>query len=92
MIHFARVSSTEARSKFHELDQWLEDESAIIITKHGQDSFAIVNIDYLETLLDAAAMLADPKEAKRLFDAAENTYWSVCERVTRVRQLIDDIG
>lgn len=58
---------SEARKKFNTLDSALEDKPVIYITRHNKEAFAIVNIGYLETLIETMEVLGDP-EAMRMLD------------------------
>lgn len=57
---------TEARKQFNHFDDLLRDEHIIKITKHGKDAFAVVDIDYLETIIETLDILSDPEATKAL--------------------------
>ena len=56
-----------ARNRFNTLDRDLEEQPVIFITRHGKDAFAVVNIEYLQTVLETMDVLSDP-EATALLD------------------------
>lgn len=56
-----RLDISVARKRFNTLDQDLEKKPVIFITRHGREAFAVVNIDYLETVLETMDVLSDPE-------------------------------
>jgi len=52
---------SEARKQFNTLDQRLQDHPVIYVRRHNQQAFAIVNIEYLEAVLETVSILADPE-------------------------------
>jgi len=61
MISTVDLEFSEARRKFNSLDQTLQDHAIIYVRRDNQQAFAIVNIDYLEAVLETVEILADPK-------------------------------
>jgi PHD/YefM family antitoxin component YafN of YafNO toxin-antitoxin module len=57
---------SEARKKFNTLDAELEKTPVIIITRHNKDTFAVVNIEYLEAIVDTMDILGDPEAMQML--------------------------
>jgi PHD/YefM family antitoxin component YafN of YafNO toxin-antitoxin module len=55
---------TEAREQFNRLDQRLEDERVIYVTRHNKKVFAVVDIEYLQTVLETIEIMADPESYK----------------------------
>ncbi len=55
---------SEARTQISSLEQRLRDEQVIKITKHGKDAFAVVNLDYLEAVLETIEIMSDPESFK----------------------------
>ncbi|MEE9295928.1 MAG: type II toxin-antitoxin system Phd/YefM family antitoxin [Phycisphaerae bacterium] len=51
---------SEARKKFNTFDQDLREQPVIYITRHNKQAFAIVNIEYLETMIETMEVLSDP--------------------------------
>ena len=60
---------SEARSKFNTIDSDLERNPVIIIKRHNKEVFAVVNIDYLETLVETLEVLSDPDASRMLQDS-----------------------
>lgn len=60
---------SEARSKFNTIDNDLERNPVIIIKRHNKEVFAVVNMEYLETLLDTLDVLSDPDATQMLQDS-----------------------
>lgn len=52
---------TEARAQINKLDERLKDEMVIRVTRHNKEVFAIVDIEYLATILETIEILSDPK-------------------------------
>jgi PHD/YefM family antitoxin component YafN of YafNO toxin-antitoxin module len=52
---------TEARAQFNRLDERLEDEKVIYVTRHSKQVFAVVNIEYLNTALETIQIMSDPE-------------------------------
>jgi len=50
---------SEARKRFNTLDRDLADNAVIYITRHNKRAFAVVNVDYLSTIMETLEILAD---------------------------------
>ncbi|HRJ49262.1 MAG: type II toxin-antitoxin system Phd/YefM family antitoxin [Phycisphaeraceae bacterium] len=57
---------TEARNQFTRLDERLKDERVIHVTRHNKPVFAVVNIEFLATVLETIEIVSDP-DSYRLF-------------------------
>lgn len=57
---------SEARKRFNTIDRDLKDRPVIYITRHNREAFAIVDIDYLETVMETIEVLADPEAMQML--------------------------
>lgn len=55
------IDISEARSQFSQLDERLKRERVIRVTRHKKDAFAIVDVEYLEALLETVEILSDPE-------------------------------
>ena len=60
MIDSLDLEISEARKQFNTLDERLQDNPVIYVRRHNKQAFAIVNIDYLEAVLETVSILADP--------------------------------
>lgn len=66
---------SEARKKFNNLDRDLEERPVIYITRHNKHAFAVVNLEYLETIIETLDVMADPAALdmlKQSLDDIEN--------------------
>lgn len=65
---------SEARTQFNHLDKTLKGEGihVVRITRRGQEAFAVVDIDYLESLLETLEVLADPEALAMLQASVED--------------------
>ena len=66
---------SEARKKFNNLDRDLEERPVIYITRHNKQAFAVVNLEYLETIIETLDVMADPAALdmlKQSLDDIEN--------------------
>lgn len=57
---------SEARKQFNSLDKRLDDEQVICITRHGKTAFAVVNYDFLKTIMETMDILSDPDAVRML--------------------------
>jgi PHD/YefM family antitoxin component YafN of YafNO toxin-antitoxin module len=62
----ATLDISEARRQFTKLDERLEDERIIWVTRHNKRAFAVVNLDVLEALLETLEILQDGDALKML--------------------------
>ena len=54
------IDISEARKRFNTLDEDLKSRPVIRITRHNKEAFAVVDIDYLETILETLEVMTDP--------------------------------
>jgi len=52
---------SEARKQFNSLDERLESEPVIVVTRYNKAAFAVVNVEYLQALLETMEVLSDPQ-------------------------------
>ena len=57
---------SEARKRFNNLDRELEKRPVIYITRHNKQAFAVVNLEYLETIIETLDVMADPAALEML--------------------------
>ena len=57
---------SEARKRFNTIDRDLKDRPVIYITRHNREAFAIIDIDYLETVMETIEVLGDPEAMQML--------------------------
>ncbi len=68
----ATLDISEARKQFSSLDQRLNEEPVVYITKHNRKVFAVVNLEYLSTVLETMEILSDPHALRMLEDSLED--------------------
>lgn len=54
------------RSHLHRLDKWLASDRVVWVTRHKRRAFAVVDPEYLESVLETLEILADPETAEML--------------------------
>ena len=57
---------SEARKRFNTIDRDLKERPVIYITRHNREAFAIIDIDYLETVMETIEVLGDPEAMQML--------------------------
>lgn len=57
---------TEARSQLNRLDERLRDDRIIYVTRHNKRVFAVVDLVFLQTLVETMEIISDP-DSLRLF-------------------------
>jgi PHD/YefM family antitoxin component YafN of YafNO toxin-antitoxin module len=57
---------TEARKQLNCIDERLKSDRVIVITKHNKKAFAVVDIQYLASMLQAIEMMSDPEAMRTL--------------------------
>lgn len=63
---------TEARNQFTKLDAKLRDEQVIQITRHNKPVFAVVDIAFLETVLETIEIMSDPESYQLFLDSLKD--------------------
>lgn len=56
----ATLDISEARRQINKLDERLRDDHVIHITRHNKKAFAVVDVDYLQTILETFEIMSDP--------------------------------
>ncbi len=57
---------SEARKRFNTIDRDLKERPVIYITRHNREAFAIIDIDYLESVMETMEVLGDPEAMQML--------------------------
>lgn len=65
-MSISSLDISEARRQLSHLDERLHDEQVIWITKHNKKAFAVVEMEYLEAILETLDILNDPESLKML--------------------------
>ena len=63
---------TEARSQFLRLDERLRDEQVIQVTRNKKPVFAVVNIQFLEAVLETIEIMSDPTSYKLFMESLDD--------------------
>ena len=62
----AALDISEARKRFNNLDRDLEERPVIYITRHNTQAFAVVNLEFIETIIETLDVMADPAAMEML--------------------------
>jgi prevent-host-death family protein len=62
---------SEARKRFNTLDRELKDRPVIYVTRHNRGAFAVVDIEYLETVMETMEVLGDPEAMQMLNESLQ---------------------
>ncbi|MEZ6234845.1 MAG: type II toxin-antitoxin system prevent-host-death family antitoxin [Phycisphaerales bacterium] len=65
MSHTSTLDITEARRQFNSLDQQVEAEQVVFVTRHGKRVFAVVNVEFLEAVLETIEIVSDPESFRQ---------------------------
>ena len=63
---------SEARRLFNSLDERLKHDHVIRVTRHGKEAFAVVDLEYLDAVLETLDVLADPEATQMLQQSLED--------------------
>ena len=63
---------TEARRQFNKLGERLRDEQVIYITRHNKQAFAVVDIEFLSSILETIEILSDPESHRMFMESLED--------------------
>lgn len=63
---------TEARSQFGKLQKRVQDERVIYVTKHGKEAFAVVDVEYLQIILETIEIVSDPESYRMFTESIED--------------------
>ena len=62
----AILDISEARKQFNTLDRRLKSERVLYVSRHGNQAFAVIDIDYLSALMETIEILSDPDAMQML--------------------------
>ena len=69
----ASLDISDARKQFNRLDEILTSGARIIkITRHGKEAFAVIDLDYLQTVIETIEIFHDPEALKMLVTSLED--------------------
>ena len=84
----AKLDISEARAQFSSLDKRLKDEHVIQILRHNKPAFAVIDIDYLESVLETLEILSDPDAMRQLEASLEDIREG---RVVSIDEAMDEL-
>lgn len=62
----ATLDISEARKQFNRLDEMLREEQFIKVTRHGKEAFAVVDLEFLEAILETIEIMQDRESFEML--------------------------
>lgn len=68
----ATLDISEARKQINTLDERLESEPIIFVTRHNKTAFAVVNVDHMSAMLDTIEIMCDPKSFQVFQESLED--------------------
>lgn len=69
----ATIDISEARARFGEMAKMVSGSSKVIyVQRHKRPAFAVVDVDYLETLIETVQILEDPQARAMLAASLED--------------------
>ncbi|MCW5776025.1 MAG: type II toxin-antitoxin system prevent-host-death family antitoxin [Phycisphaeraceae bacterium] len=87
----AQLDITEARNQFNRLDERLRHERVIRVTRHSKPVFAVVDIEFLATMMETLEIMSDPESYRLLLESLEDVRRGRLHDHERVkRELLDD--
>lgn len=63
---------TEARKQFNKLDERLRDDRVIYVTRHNKQVFAVVDVEFLSTVLETIEIVSDPESYRMFMQSLED--------------------
>lgn len=63
---------TDFRKNWTSVQDRVRAQQVIRITKHGKDAFAVVDIDYLQAVLETIEIMSDPESHRLLLESLED--------------------
>lgn len=63
---------SEARQNWSSLPETVRDARVIRVRKHGKDAFAVVDIEYLEAVMETIEIMSDPEAYQSLLRGLED--------------------
>lgn len=65
-IMHATLDISEARKNLSTIAERLHDERVIFVTRHSRKAFAVVDLEYLEAVMETMEILSDPDALEML--------------------------
>lgn len=62
----ATIDISEARKQFNSLDERLKSDPVMYVTRHNKQVFAVVNLEYIRTVIETMEILSDRNAMKLL--------------------------
>ena len=68
----ATLDISEARKQFNQIDKLVDVKGFITITRHRKEAFAVVDIDFLTTILETIEIMKDPESHHMFMQSMED--------------------
>lgn len=72
MTAMPSMDITDFRNNWTSMQDRVRDQQVIRITKHGKDAFAVVDIDYLQAVLETIEIMSDPESHRLLLESLDD--------------------
>jgi len=72
MAQVAELEISQARARFGTLDKLVRGNQVVYVKRHKRPVFAVVGIEFLETLMETIEVLNDPKARAMLAASLED--------------------
>lgn len=72
MTAMPSMDITDFRKNWTSVQDRVRAQQVIRITKHGKDAFAVVDIDYLQAVLETIEIMSDPESHRLLLESLED--------------------
>ncbi|GEM_PF-2049536 len=66
------MEMTEARNQFGKLQQRVQSERVIYVTRHGKEAFAVVDTEYLQIIMETIEIVSDPESYRMFMESMED--------------------
>lgn len=66
------IDISQAREEFSRLDERLRDEHVIKVTRRNKPVFAVVDLEFLQTILETIEIVSDPDSYKLFMASLED--------------------
>ncbi|MBX3364160.1 MAG: type II toxin-antitoxin system Phd/YefM family antitoxin [Phycisphaeraceae bacterium] len=66
------IDISDARSQFGRLDERLKNEHVIRVTRHNKPVFAVVDLEFLSTVLETIEIVSDPESYRMFMESLED--------------------
>ena len=68
----ATLDISEARKQFNSLDKRLAQERVSTVTRHNKAAFALVDLEYLNAVIETLEIMSDPASYKMFMESLDD--------------------